>query len=188
MAPELLNSSDRYPPADVFSMALTLYEVCILSERRQVAAAGLSSLPSEGPEWHSLREGDAPCLVNRDQQLCSLILEAMSPVPSARITAQTTAAAAAKQGSTRTPDAMLMFAAAPYVGPKLARVKSFVLSMDSFDTSSPSTHTRFSDRLSLSQEFPESTTGKRLRSSPHLIVGEGKEVLGNPITSKPAFF
>ena len=188
MAPELLNSSDRYPPADIFSMALTLYEVCILSERRQMAAAGVSSLPSEGPDWHSLREGDAPCLVNRDQQLCSLIQQAMSPIPSARLTAQTIATAAADQELTRTPDAMLMFAAAPYLGPKLARVKSFVLSMDSFDTSSPPTHTRFSDRFSLSHEFPESTTGKRLRSSPHLIEGDGKEVLGNPITSKTAFF
>lgn len=174
MAPELLNSTDRYPPADVFSMALTLYEVCVLSERRQMVAAGLSSLPAEGPEWHSLREGEAPSLVNRDQQLCALIRLAMSPVPSARLTAQTILAAAAKQESTGTPDVMLMQATAPFVGPKLTRVKSFVLSMDSFDTSSPSTYTRFSDRLSLSQEFPESTTGKRLRSSPKVIEGEGK--------------
>lgn len=153
-----------------------------------MAAAGLSTLPSEGPEWHSLREGNAPCLVNRDQQLCSLIQIAMSPVPSARRTAQTIATAAAKQESIRPPDAMLMIAAAPYVGPKLARAKSFVLSMDSFDTSSPSTHSRISDRFSFSQEFPESTTGKRLRSSPYLIGGEGKEDLGNPITSKITFF
>jgi hypothetical protein len=188
MAPELLNSSDRHPPADVFSMALTLYEVCVLSERRQKAAAGLSSLPSEGPEWHLLREGDAPCLVDRDQQLCSLIQLAMSPVPSSRLTAEAIAATAAKEEPARTPDVMLMLAAAPYVGPKLARAKSFVLSMDSFDTTATSTPNRFSDHISLSQEFFESTTGKRLRSSPHLIEGEGKEVHGNPFTSTTALF
>ena len=32
MAPELLNSLDRYPSADIFSLGLTLYEVCIASE------------------------------------------------------------------------------------------------------------------------------------------------------------
>ena len=36
MAPELLNSLDRYPSADIFSLGLTLYEVCIAAEHRDL--------------------------------------------------------------------------------------------------------------------------------------------------------
>ena len=39
MAPELLNSLDRYPSADIFSLGLTLYEVCIAAEHRDLVRA-----------------------------------------------------------------------------------------------------------------------------------------------------
>ena len=58
MAPELLDSSDRYPPADIFSLGLTLYESCSLVRNRDRIVQGLSSLPSEGPDWHTLRHGE----------------------------------------------------------------------------------------------------------------------------------
>ena len=62
MAPELLDSSDRYPPADIFSLGLTLYESCSLVRNRDRVVQGLSSLPSEGPDWHTLRHGEVGTL------------------------------------------------------------------------------------------------------------------------------
>jgi hypothetical protein len=58
MAPELLDSSDRYPPADVFSLGLALYESCIFNDHSEIISDGLSALPSEGPDWHVLRHGE----------------------------------------------------------------------------------------------------------------------------------
>ena len=57
MAKELLNSQDRYPSADIFSLGLTLYEICIAAEYRDMLMANQSVLPSEGTEWQKLRAG-----------------------------------------------------------------------------------------------------------------------------------
>lgn len=86
MAPELLASSDRYPSADIFSLGLTLYEACIACtpQHREVVAAGNSSLPTEGPLWHVLRDGEAPPPPDRGAALCSVILAAMHPETSER--------------------------------------------------------------------------------------------------------
>ena len=57
MAPELLINDYRYPTADVFSLGLTLYEVCVFLEYREAVSSGQSALPSGGDEWHLLRRG-----------------------------------------------------------------------------------------------------------------------------------
>ena len=72
MAPELLDSCDRFPPADIFSLGLTLYELCMTDGRLENY-----SLPSEGISWHALREGRAECIPNRSPVLCSIIQEKM---------------------------------------------------------------------------------------------------------------
>lgn len=57
MAPELLINDYRYPTADVFSLGLTLYEVCIFLDNREAVSSGQSALPSGGDDWHLLRTG-----------------------------------------------------------------------------------------------------------------------------------
>jgi serine/threonine protein kinase len=137
MAPELLASSDRHSPADVFSLALTLYEMCILSEHRLRAGAGLSPLQSGGPDWHLLRNGDAPPLMGRGDTLRSIIRAAMDPSPAARPSTETILASADMADAMRYPDALLQSASAPSLGPTLCRVPSFVLSMDNSLNPSP---------------------------------------------------
>lgn len=69
MAAELLESSDRYPPADIYSLGISLYEICIscTQEHREAVAAGRSPLPTEGSSWHALRSGDAPQLLDHNK-------------------------------------------------------------------------------------------------------------------------
>lgn len=136
MAPELLASSDRHSPADVFSLALTLYEMCILSEHRLRAGAGLSPLQSGGPDWHLLRNGDAPPLLGRGDLLCSMIRAAMNPSPAARPSTETILACADMADAMRYPDPLLQSASAPTLSSAICRVPSFVLSMD--DSLNPS--------------------------------------------------
>eukprot|EP00596_Hydrurales_sp_CCMP1899_P009863 CAMPEP_0119054310 /NCGR_PEP_ID=MMETSP1177-20130426/74984_1 /TAXON_ID=2985 /ORGANISM="Ochromonas sp, Strain CCMP1899" /LENGTH=1254 /DNA_ID=CAMNT_0007034505 /DNA_START=97 /DNA_END=3861 /DNA_ORIENTATION=+ len=90
MAPELLDSSDRDTPADVFSLGLALYESCIFNDHSEMVANGLSALPSEGPGWHMLRHGEAPSVsVERySETLCSLITGTMRPRPMDRPTTE----------------------------------------------------------------------------------------------------
>ena len=78
---ELLNSSERHPSADMFSLGLTLYEVCLVPE--------LDVLPYGGSLWHDLREGRAvdlslPTQGGRQEDLCALIAACMSPHPDNR--------------------------------------------------------------------------------------------------------
>ena len=78
---ELLNSSERHPSADVFSLGLTLYEVCLVPE--------LDMLPYGGSLWHDLREGRAvdlsvPTQGGRQEDLCAVIAACMSPHPDNR--------------------------------------------------------------------------------------------------------
>jgi len=106
MAPELLESSDRQPPADMFSLGLTLYELCLppapLVQSTHDSHNGLnmnkfgmqnapnpliqigSGLPFEGPMWHVLREGKAEPLLGRPPALQAAIARAMVPCPSDR--------------------------------------------------------------------------------------------------------
>ena len=63
---ELLNSTDRHYSADIFSLGLTLYEVCLVPD--------LDVLPYSGELWHDLREGRAPPLATtRDESLVRAI-------------------------------------------------------------------------------------------------------------------
>jgi len=83
MAPELLNSSDRLPPADIFSLGLTLYECCMADP-----ATGLYIMPSEGTTWRAMREGPVNMSgsVSRSAELCSIIQDSLLPDPNKRPT------------------------------------------------------------------------------------------------------
>lgn len=59
--------------ADIFSLGITLYE-----------AAGGGPLPKNGPEWHRLRNGNAPDLPNLSRQFNDLIKLMIHPDPSKR--------------------------------------------------------------------------------------------------------
>ena len=78
LAPELLETSDRQPSADVFSLGLTLYEMCL--------SPGSAGLPSEGPLWHTLRQGRAVSPAGRPAALQAAIASAMQPNPQLRVT------------------------------------------------------------------------------------------------------
>lgn len=82
LAFEVLNSRDRYPSADIFSLGLTIYETCIscTPQYRDHVALGNSPLPSDGPQWHVLRDGDPPDPPGRDVALCALIRATLHPV------------------------------------------------------------------------------------------------------------
>lgn len=77
MAPELLDSLFRMPSADIFSLGLTLYQMCMMGK-------GLQSLPSHGPLWLTLREGNVDPIENRPASMTNVIKKAMSPLPSSR--------------------------------------------------------------------------------------------------------
>ena len=74
MALELLQSLDRSSASDIFSLGITLYEVCL---------AGCSGkqmvLPSEGHMWHALREGLIDVELIADKALAAVICNCMSP-------------------------------------------------------------------------------------------------------------
>jgi serine/threonine protein kinase len=80
MAPELLNSSDRMPTADIFSLGITLYELSMI----QGKGNGLYVLPSEGLLWHELREGKAAPIKDRDVKLVNIISICMAAIPNQR--------------------------------------------------------------------------------------------------------
>jgi serine/threonine protein kinase len=78
---ELLNSSERHPSADMFSLGLTLYELCQVPE--------MDVLPYGGSLWHDLREGkgvdfSSPAEGGRQEDLCAIIHACMSPDPTHR--------------------------------------------------------------------------------------------------------
>jgi serine/threonine protein kinase len=84
MALELLNDVESDPSADIFSFGLTLYELCFTNV---MLAANHTSLPIDGPEWHTLRDGAAEPVRCRSPQLTGLIAASMSVTPSTRPTA-----------------------------------------------------------------------------------------------------
>lgn len=81
MANELLNNCERHPSADIFSLALTLYEA---SYSEKQLREGSISLPAQGQMWHVLRSGKAPSLRHRAPVLAALVATAMSPDPTLR--------------------------------------------------------------------------------------------------------
>lgn len=77
MAHELLQSSRRSPPADVFSLGICFYEI----------ACGVS-LPQDGTGWHDLRERPPPPLPQPySVELHHVIAACMRPDPAQRPTA-----------------------------------------------------------------------------------------------------
>lgn len=92
MAPEILNASPRQPMADIFSLGITIYEVCMPlppGHTNSYSNAFLvhgSLLPSEGDGWHNLRQGLAEPLPGRPPSLRDLIAACMAPNPDERPT------------------------------------------------------------------------------------------------------
>jgi serine/threonine protein kinase len=81
MAIELLNNCEHHPSADIFSLALFLYEA---SYSEKQLREGSISLPAQGQMWHVLRSGKAPPLRHRAPELAVLVAAAMSPEPTLR--------------------------------------------------------------------------------------------------------
>ena len=85
MAGELLDNCVLHPSADIFSLALTLYEA---SYSEQQLRDGSICLPTRGETWRALREGRAPTLRHRAPALAALVAAAMSPEPAQRPSAK----------------------------------------------------------------------------------------------------
>lgn len=82
---ELLNSSYRDHTADIFSLGLSIYEICSVPQ--------LDILPYEGQLWHDLRSGNLIDLTrpengSRSPELFQLILSCIQSSPSLRPTAE----------------------------------------------------------------------------------------------------
>lgn len=106
MADELLNNSERLPSADIFSLGLTLYELCCVVSYESMGAiigsngSGENSslfvttvskgLPTNGTMWHVLREGSAPRIPAsyRSTALSDLVHATMKALPADRPTAE----------------------------------------------------------------------------------------------------
>jgi len=112
MAAELLNvlrtNSARVvmPPADVFSLGLTLYEMCRIG---QVDSCFVTP-PLEGPQWHVLRNGQAERVRNRPPDLEEAIALAMSPDPRSRPTTESLLTLGSLEGVVDLTDEILMSA------------------------------------------------------------------------------
>lgn len=92
MAAELLNNSERFASADMFSLGITLYEMCRIHERGSAGHhnhhASSFKLPSDGAMWRALREGNAERISDtRPSSMLNLINSLMSPDPEERPTA-----------------------------------------------------------------------------------------------------
>ena len=137
MAPELLDSNDRYPSADIFSLGLTLYEACISCnpQQRETVAAGNSPLPTEGPLWHVLRDGMAPHPPGRGSALCAVIHAAMCPEMSKRPLSETILSLpeVLKMSLQRGPNLLLDTEPKVSLPPTLARASSFLESMNTVE-------------------------------------------------------
>eukprot|EP00039_Didymoeca_costata_P019442 m.337553 g.337553 ORF g.337553 m.337553 type:complete len:589 (-) comp18162_c0_seq1:2763-4529(-) len=62
--------------ADIFSLGVTIYEICSCNE-----------LPKNGPEWHSLRDGSPPRCPRYSEGLNNLISNTLHPNPKIRFSA-----------------------------------------------------------------------------------------------------
>jgi serine/threonine protein kinase len=82
---ELLNSFDRYYTADIFSLGLSIYDICLVPE--------LDTLPYSGQVWQDIRAGIIHDLTlkkygSRLKSFYHLILQCISADPSNRPTAE----------------------------------------------------------------------------------------------------
>jgi serine/threonine protein kinase len=81
MAPELLNVRERLASADIFSLGLSVYELCFTLEQ---IAKGTLLLPTEGPLWHKLRDGNSDPLQHRPEPMVSAVHDMLKADPSER--------------------------------------------------------------------------------------------------------
>lgn len=97
MAAELLKPGNHRPPADMFSLGISLFEV----------VWGHDALPKSGHEWHALRNGNLPACPGAEQRspaLLELVLALMHPEPDMRPTAAQVAALPQVQHALSTPE------------------------------------------------------------------------------------
>lgn len=104
LALELLNAREPEASADIFSLGLTMYEICYSQKQLDSALASVAvgsnpgpldldaivrvmELPSGGELWHKLRHGQAEPLENRPKALADAVRAAMDPEPKSRPTA-----------------------------------------------------------------------------------------------------
>lgn len=101
MAGEVLQPIPRQSSADIFSLGVTIYEVClplpappppgVWGSNHQYSNLLMSQgsmLPSEGPMWHNLRTGKADPLSGRPPALWKVISACMAPEGVERPTSQ----------------------------------------------------------------------------------------------------
>jgi cell division septum initiation protein DivIVA len=105
MAPELLRSGGRAPPADIFSLGLSLFEFAWGCEP-----------PLEGEGWHEIRQMKIPPLSqqlteHRSLELLSCIVAMLHHVPEKRPTAADILEMPVIQSALANPDPFLAFAA-----------------------------------------------------------------------------
>jgi serine/threonine protein kinase len=76
MSMELLSGDHTdLTKSDVFSLGISLYEVCL---------GGVRPLPTNGPEWQSLRSGNFPSLASTPGEMLRLLQAMMHPSAAAR--------------------------------------------------------------------------------------------------------
>lgn len=84
MAPELLNFTERSTAADMFSLGLTFFEVCVVP-------TSLANLPVSGNLWLDFREGRVPSIdtehAARTAAMKELLLACLVPNPTHRASA-----------------------------------------------------------------------------------------------------
>ena len=141
MALEVLTSSDRNPSADIFSLALTLLEICKTAENGVDSTTGKWSLPFEGSQWQQLRSGDQHnnLLPDRGEALRVTLIAAMDPDPFQRPSLSSILHLPDLILSMTRPDPTLQHAEWPTASPSLGRVRSFNNLMDEL----PDTHLPF---------------------------------------------
>lgn len=74
MARELLNESVRQPSSDLFSLGLTVYELCFTDTSQEPF-----DVPFDGPEWHRLRDGQYDLPSQRSHRWLDFLRATMAP-------------------------------------------------------------------------------------------------------------
>lgn len=105
MAPELLNSYERLPSADLFSLGLTIYELCYT--RDQIEKNNVI-LPSDGPNWHKLRKGNPDLIIGRPNSLTNIVYSLMNPEPSSRMSTKDIISSLDVISNNKLPDPILL--------------------------------------------------------------------------------
>lgn len=76
MSMELLSGDHTdLTKSDIFSLGISLYEICL---------GGVRPLPTNGPEWQSLRSANFPSLASTPGEMLRLLQAMMHPSPAAR--------------------------------------------------------------------------------------------------------